>query len=127
MVRLSRFIIGNDKQYTTKKRCKIQHTDGCTIYGGKMPQSNRKQINGLKVRQWLNEWNDVLWDQKQRRREPEHEFYLFTMSAVELKALSGVNKRSLDDGVDRSGIQRRLDQNRTDEINLFVKYGYPWS
>jgi DGQHR domain-containing protein len=89
-----------------------------------------RQITALKVQQWLKEWNKVIFDEKSRRRRPDSHFYLFSLSASELKALSGIQRRTIEGGLPRSqdiGIQRRHDEQRSQEIGKFIRYGYPWS
>ena len=52
------------------------------------------------------------------------------MPAVELRALCGISRRDASTVGDRSldlGIQRRHEQDRSDEIAQFVGYGFPWS
>ena len=90
----------------------------------------RREVHALKVHQWLREWDSVSFNKAERRREPEPHFYLFTLPAAELKALSGIYRRTTKGGQLRSrdlGIQRRHDENRSEEIGRYVKYGYPWS
>lgn len=89
-----------------------------------------RAITALIVRQWLDRWDEVRFDEKHHRRKPEPHFYLFTIPAVELKALSGIYKRTTAQGQLRStdlGIQRRHDEERSKRIQEFVKHGYPWS
>jgi DGQHR domain-containing protein len=89
-----------------------------------------RDVHALVVRQWLEHWDDVKFDERHHRRKPEPHFYMFTLPAVELKALSGIYKRSTADGQLRSvdlGIQRRHDEERSKRIQEFVKHGYPWS
>ena len=93
-------------------------------------QHKRREVHALKVHQWLREWDSVSFNKAERRREPEPHFYLFTLPAAELKALSGIYRRTVKGGQLRSrdlGIQRRHDENRSEEIGRYVKYGYPWS
>jgi len=87
------------------------------------------QIPALKVRQWLVDWDQVQWDPKERRAEPQHWFYQFSMSATILKALSGIYARTTKRrrGTEDLGIQRRHEPYRSEEIARFVRYGYPWS
>jgi hypothetical protein len=88
------------------------------------------EVTGIKVKQWLREWNTVSFDSKERRRRPEPHFYVFSLSAAELRALSGIQRRSTTAGKLRSedlGIQRRHDEKRSEEISRFIRYGYPWS
>lgn len=87
-------------------------------------------IPAIVVHQWLDEWNEVEFDDAQRRRQPEPRFYLFTLSAGRLRALANVSRRTTKDGLARSqdiGIQRGLDRARADEIREYVQLGYPWS
>jgi hypothetical protein len=97
-------------------------------------RSSRKpvspEVTGIKVKQWLREWNAVSFDPNERRRRPEPHFYVFSLSAAELRALSGIQRRSTGPGRLRSedlGIQRRHDEKRSEEISRFIRYGYPWS
>lgn len=89
-----------------------------------------RDVTAIVVRQWLDRWNDVKFDDRHHRRKPEPHFYIFSLPAVELKALSGIYKRTTADGQLRSvdlGIQRRHDEERSKKIQEFVKHGYPWS
>ena len=93
-------------------------------------KENRKTIHALKVRQWLTGWDEIQWEPNENRAEPQHWFYQFSMPASEIKALSGVYRRTTEDRASGSqdlGIQRSLNRSRSDEINKFVQYGYPWS
>lgn len=89
-----------------------------------------RRVPAIKVRQWLSSWDDVSFDPEQRRRKPQPQFYLFSLRAEELKALSGIEHRSIDDHTPRrddTGIQRRYDPERSKEIRAFVSSGYPLS
>lgn len=92
-------------------------------------KSNRKSIPALKVRQWLEDWDVICWDPDEKRAEPQHWFYQFSMAAAELKALSGVYARTTRRvrASQDLGIQRRHEKGRSEEIHRFVKSGYPWS
>lgn len=84
----------------------------------------------IKVNQWLKEWDNISFDANANRAKPEKHFYVFSMPASYLKALSGIRRRSAAGGKLRSedlGIQRRHDENRSEEIHEFIHYGYPWS
>ena len=89
-----------------------------------------KSIPALKVQQWLTDWDDIHWDPREKRSKPQPWFYQFSLTAADLKSLSGIYPR-MTKGRTRSsqdlGIQRSHDRDRSDEINRFVKYGYPWS
>ena len=89
-----------------------------------------RTIQGLKVRQWLPEWDHLDFDEAAYRRRPKPHFYLLSMSASELKALTGIQRRSTGGratGNLDSGIQRSHQQSRSAEISRFIRYGFPWS
>ena len=90
-----------------------------------------REIPAIKVHQWLPEWDHVKFDQSggagTRRTPPKH-FYVFSMAAEELRALSGIQRRSVDvmaNGNTDDGIQRRHDPNRTKEIQDYIRLGFP--
>lgn len=64
-----------------------------------------------------------------RGKEPQHWFYQFSMSAKNLKVLSGIYPRTTQRkrGASDQGIQRRHESSRSEEIKKFIQYGYPWS
>jgi DGQHR domain-containing protein len=89
-----------------------------------------REIDALIVHQWLRGWDAVRFNPKENRRKPEPHFYLFTLPATELKALSGIYRRTTAGGLLRSddlGIQRRHDEERSTQIGKYVNHGYPWS
>ena len=93
-------------------------------------QTNPRQIRAIKVHQWLNEWEKVHFQSKKYRAKPEPYFYIFSLDAHELKALSGIERRATSGRLGNSedlGIQRRHDPARSEEIRRFVEFGYPWS
>lgn len=88
------------------------------------------ELIALKVEQWLNAWDKVSFDLKQHRDKPEPFFYLFTLPAPQLRALCGIYRRTTTGGIPRAkdlGIQRRHDEERSEEIRKFIQHGYPWS
>lgn len=90
----------------------------------------KKPIPALKVRQWLEDWDEIDWQPTERRAEPLHWFYQFSMSAMQLRALCGIYPRTTQQRSRASedlNIQRRHESDRSQEISRFVKYGYPWS
>src|SRR4030042_148414 len=94
------------------------------------PEHMQREITAIKVYQWLKEWDEVKWDKKKHRAKPSPHFYIFTMPASELKALSGISRRTTATGEPRTldlGIQRRHEADRSREIGEFIKHGYPWS
>jgi DGQHR domain-containing protein len=93
-------------------------------------QDKRRMVPAIKVHQWLREWTDVDFDPQQHRSRPPEGFHLFSLPASDLRALSGIFRRTTEGGVARAldlGIQRRHDPERSEEIKEFVKYGFPWS
>jgi hypothetical protein len=90
----------------------------------------KREISALKVQQWLKEWDKVKFNPKAHQRKPEDHFYIFSLSASSLKALSGIQRRTIKEGTPRAldlGIQRRHDELRSQTIAEFIQYGYPWS
>lgn len=88
------------------------------------------EIVALKVKQWLETWNDVKYDKEENREQPQPFFYLFNISAKALKRLSGIYRRSAKDrksAAEELGIQRKHDPERSIKIKEFVKNGFPWS
>lgn len=93
-------------------------------------KNNKIAIRALKVHQWLTDWNSVDFDETEYRRQPETFFYIFSLSAADLKLLSGIQRRTADGTILRSedlGIQRRHDEKRSNEIGRFLEFGFPWS
>ncbi len=93
-------------------------------------ENGRRAIQAIKVRQWLRAWDEYDYNPDEHRARPEPHFYLFALPASDLQALSGVYPRTTRGGLKRHldlGIQRAHDQSRSDEINEFVQFGYPWS
>lgn len=89
-----------------------------------------RDIPALKVRQWLPEWDHVRFDRANRRRRPPKHFYLFSVSAGRLRALSGIQRRTDVDrqiGSTETGIQRRHDKSRSKEIQEFIRFGFPYA
>jgi len=94
-----------------------------------MDTDKAKPIPALMVTQWRESWSEVntVGDD---RSPPPHHFYVMSMPARILRALSGVERRSIEErlqGGRDKGIQRALDENRSKEIASFIKSGYPWS
>ena len=89
------------------------------------------QIYALKVEQWLDEWNQVVYDDNQHKSKPEKNFYIFSIRASILRKLSGIQRRENDPEKrlqsEEIGIQRKHDIKRSKEIRNYIRYGYPWS
>jgi DGQHR domain-containing protein len=96
----------------------------------KKPVGKRRTVPVIKVHQWLEGWDKISFSTKEHRAKPQPHFYIFSLPAVELKALCGISRRDASKVGDRSldlGIQRRHEPERSEEIAQFVDYGYPWS
>ena len=91
--------------------------------------TNRVSLPALRVRQWLAKWDNIDWNPAERRTEPPHHFYQFTMPAQHLRRLSDVYPRTLEraTSVEDLGIQRSRDEGRSEEIRRFIQHGYPLS
>ncbi len=93
-------------------------------------QTTPRIVPALQVHQWLPVWDQVDYDADSNRTKPEPIFYLFSMPADKLKALTGIYRRNTDKGKLRSqdtSIQRRHDVGRSTEIREYVKFGFPYS
>jgi DGQHR domain-containing protein len=98
--------------------------------GGALAAAKKRQITVIKVHQWLRGWNKIDFSEKEYRRRPEPCFFLFSLSAVHLRSLSGISRRQASNLTPRAadlGIQREHDPERSDEIGRFVEFGFPWS
>lgn len=87
-----------------------------------------REIPAIKVHQWLPEWDLVKFDDSGTRRRPPTHYYVFSMPAKELRALSGIQIRSADlgnIGALDTGIQRRRDPRRTSGIQGYIRHGFP--
>lgn len=88
------------------------------------------KINALKVQQWLQSWDDaVRFDPKAQQGKPIEHFYLCSIKAGHLKALTGVYQRSTKGGKPRvkdPNVQRGHEEERSRMIREFVQYGFPW-
>jgi DNA-sulfur modification-associated len=94
----------------------------------KAPQ--HRHVPALKVHQWLSGWDKIPFSPKHHRAKPPPHFYLFSLSAQELRSLCGIARRQASGVRPRAadlGIQRQHDPERSEEISRFVEFGYPWS
>ncbi len=92
--------------------------------------AQKRQIQALKVHQWLAGWEKIDFSAAEHRAKPAEDFYLFSLSALELRSLCGIARRQARGVVPRAadlGIQRQHDPDRSSEISRFVEFGYPWS
>ncbi|TPM56258.1 DGQHR domain-containing protein [Mesorhizobium sp. B2-2-4] len=84
------------------------------------------KLEAIRFKQWLPEWGQFDFDPSQHRRKPEEHILLFSMPAVQLRALSGVYRRTRDhEGGE--GLQRLHDPKRSAAIRDFVRFGHPYS
>jgi len=65
-----------------------------------------KSVPALRVRQWLPQWGQFRYEKKDQQAQPEPEFFICSLNASYLKALTGVYRRTTKDGKPRA-----LDQN----------------
>ena len=86
------------------------------------------QIPAIRVRQWLEAWDDYQYDEGARQTKPHPHFYICSIPAAVLRRLAGVQQREAEGPrVDDIGIQRGHDPNRSKQIRRFVQAGYPWA
>jgi len=83
------------------------------------------KVPALRFKQWLEEWDDYSFDDAPHRRRPPEDMFLFSMPARELRALCDVYKREREGSVSE-GIQRYRDPSRTERIQRYVRFGYPF-
>lgn len=86
-------------------------------------------IIALKVRQWLLGWEELRFDPKACQSQPQEHFFLCSMKASHLKALTGVHRRSTRGGKPRAkdpNVRRGHEEERSATIREFVQFGYPW-
>lgn len=84
------------------------------------------KIQAIRFKQWLPEWDHFEFDPDQHRSKPDDHILLFSMPAVQLRALSGVYRRARD-GEGAEGLQRLHDPKRSAAIRDFVRFGHPYS
>lgn len=95
-----------------------------------MEDPERASIPALRVRQWLDVWEDVKFDPSAHRRRPSEHFYIASIKASQLRALCDIHRRSSTHKGSRKsdlGVQRRHNEARSAEIAEFVRHGFPWS
>ena len=84
------------------------------------------EVAAIQFKQWLEQWDAYEFDGAQHRRRPEPNAFMFALSAIQLRALSGVYRRKRD-GDAAEGLQRHHDPKRSTVIRDFVRFGYPYS
>jgi hypothetical protein len=91
--------------------------------------SATKYVPAIRVRQWLPEWNSIQFDPDAQQSKPLPHFLLCSIKAKDLKALTGVYRRSTKGKLARAkdpNVQRGHDEARSQIIREFVRFGYPW-
>lgn len=91
--------------------------------------SQGKYAPAIRVRQWLPEWDSIHFDAKAQQAKPNPYFFLCSIKARDLKALTGVYRRSTKGKLARAhdpNVQRGHEEARSQVIREFVKYGFPW-
>jgi len=95
----------------------------------KAKQPAGESIPALTVHQWHRQWDGIDFEGPHRSK-PAESFYLCSVNAVVLRKLCGIERRTTKGGRRRKadlGIQRRHDEERSEEISRFIEHGYPWS
>lgn len=92
-----------------------------------MKSISNQILSAIKITQWLPHWDTFRYDKAQLRSKPPQFFYLFSIKASDLRALSGVHRRRRDKPGFDSGIQRGHEEKRSDEISRFIHDGFPFS
>lgn len=91
--------------------------------------SVEKFAPAIRVKQWLPEWDSIIFDETAQQKKPLPYFFLCSIRAKDLKALTGVYRRSVKGRVARvkdPNVQRGHEEARSQIIREFVKFGYPW-
>lgn len=92
-------------------------------------KSKEQYVPAIKVRQWLPEWNSIRFDSEAQQTKPLPHFFLCSIRAADLKALTGVYQRSTKGQLARAkdpNVQRGHEEARSELIREYVKFGFPW-
>lgn len=90
-----------------------------------MARPRNRRVPALRYKQWLPRWDDYEFDEAAHRLKPKPYQYVFSMKAAELRELCEVYRRRRE-GEKAEGIQRGRDKKRTERIQRYVKFGYPY-
>ena len=85
----------------------------------------KQVVPAILCKQWLAEWDKYPFPPDNERRKPPAKLLVFSMSARQLRKLSGVYVRKRD-GVEATGIQRLHEKDRSQKIAEYVRAGYPF-
>lgn len=89
---------------------------------------SRSQLPLIEIPQWQKTWDLRNWEEE--KFEVPKSFYIGSIPIKTLRKLSGVRRRDIDARKQESslsGHQRAHDEQRSEKINRFIKYGYPLS
>ncbi|SFP82960.1 hypothetical protein SAMN05443579_11617 [Variovorax sp. PDC80] len=92
-------------------------------------KSSKSYAPAIRVRQWLPEWNSIEFDAAAQQSKPSENFFLCSIKARDLKALTGVYRRSTKGKLARAkdpNVQRGHEEARSKIIQEYVKFGFPW-
>ena len=95
-----------------------------------MNDISKESVSAIRVPQWLESWDQVIYDPAQNQSKPLKHFYLLSLPASKLRSLAGIHRRNTKDMQPRKEdlrIQRQHDPERSAEIRRYVEGGYPWS
>ncbi len=93
-------------------------------------EQSRIRIPCFKVNQWLEMWTPTEKGMGEYKKSTPKFFYLFKIKAKDLQKLSGVYRRGTSQrelGKPELGIERKLEKDRTKEIQQYIKHGFPLS
>jgi hypothetical protein len=86
-----------------------------------------KELDLLRVNQWLNDWDDIDFSDELRNKPKPH-YYIFSIDARLLKRLSDVHRRKPNKArSEDTAIQRASNESRIKEIGNYIEGGFPWS
>src|SRR5580700_8461563 len=96
----------------------------------KHAKGTSQSIPALKVQQWLPSWDAVSFKSSEGQSKPKDSyFFLCSVKAGHLKALTGVYRRTTSGGLPRvkdPNVQRGHEERRSTTIRKFVQFGFPW-
>lgn len=95
--------------------------------------STKTLLNALVVNQWMPTWDNVQFSKGGLRDKPKPNFLLFSINALALKRLTGIQRRDNKDNTENlpstqdPRIQRRHNEDRSQEILRYLFNGFPLS
>ena len=79
----------------------------------------KQVVPAILCKQWLAEWDKYPFPPDNERRKPPEKLLVFSMSARQLRKLSGVYVRKRD-GVEATGIQRLHEKDRSQKMEFLM-------